>query len=49
MSERKFVRGIDHFGITVPDLDAASRFLEEAFDARPLFDNWSAWRRGRCW
>jgi catechol 2,3-dioxygenase-like lactoylglutathione lyase family enzyme len=39
MSKAKPVRGIDHLGITVPDLDAASRFFEEAFDAKPLFDN----------
>jgi catechol 2,3-dioxygenase-like lactoylglutathione lyase family enzyme len=39
MSQRKPVRGIDHLGITVPDLDAASRFFEQAFDAKPLFDN----------
>ncbi|MEA2804542.1 MAG: hypothetical protein QOG78_4926 [Rhodospirillaceae bacterium] len=39
MPGRKPIRGIDHLGITVPDLDAASRFFEEAFDAKPLFDN----------
>jgi catechol 2,3-dioxygenase-like lactoylglutathione lyase family enzyme len=39
MSKRKTIRGIDHLGITVPDLDAASRFFEEAFDAKSLFDN----------
>jgi catechol 2,3-dioxygenase-like lactoylglutathione lyase family enzyme len=33
------VRGIDHLGITVPDLEAATRFFIDAFDARPLFDN----------
>lgn len=33
------VRGMDHVGITVPDLDAASRFFEEAFDAKPLYDS----------
>jgi catechol 2,3-dioxygenase-like lactoylglutathione lyase family enzyme len=31
-------RGIDHVGITVPDLDAASRFLEQALGAVPLYD-----------
>ena len=35
----KPIRGIDHFGITVPDLEAATRFLVEAFDAKPLYDN----------
>ncbi|SRR5258708_2955003 len=39
MPKRKPVRGIDHLGITVPDLEVASRFFEEAFDAKPLFDN----------
>ena len=33
------VRGMDHIGITVPDLDAASRFLVEAFGAVPIYDN----------
>ena len=32
------VRGIDHVGITVPDLDAASDFLSRAFGARTLYD-----------
>ena len=32
-------RGVDHIGITVPDLDAASHFLEEALDAVPLYDS----------
>jgi catechol 2,3-dioxygenase-like lactoylglutathione lyase family enzyme len=36
---RKPARGVDHVGITVPDLDAASRFLAEAFDAKPLYDS----------
>jgi catechol 2,3-dioxygenase-like lactoylglutathione lyase family enzyme len=39
MSERKPVRGMDHVGITVPDLDAASRFFTDAFDAKPLYDS----------
>jgi hypothetical protein len=39
MSQRNSVLGIDHLGITIPDLDAASRFFEQAFDAKPLFDN----------
>jgi hypothetical protein len=30
MSERKPTRGMDHVGITVPDLDVASRFLTDA-------------------
>lgn len=32
-------RGIDHIGITVPDLEAASAFLVAAFGAVPLYDN----------
>jgi catechol 2,3-dioxygenase-like lactoylglutathione lyase family enzyme len=39
MPKRRPVRGIDHLGITVPDLEVASRFVEEAFDAKLLFDN----------
>ncbi|MFC0038780.1 VOC family protein [Actinomadura rayongensis] len=31
-------RGIDHIGVTVPDLDAATRFFVEAFDAAVLYD-----------
>lgn len=32
------VRGIDHIGITVPDVEAATRFLSEAFDATIVYD-----------
>lgn len=32
------VRGIDHVGMTVPDMDAASDFLARAFGARTLYD-----------
>jgi catechol 2,3-dioxygenase-like lactoylglutathione lyase family enzyme len=32
------VRGIDHIGITVPDMEAATRFLREAFDAAIVYD-----------
>jgi catechol 2,3-dioxygenase-like lactoylglutathione lyase family enzyme len=32
-------RGVDHLGITVPDLEAASAFLVQAFGAVPLYDN----------
>lgn len=28
------VRGIDHIGITVPDIEKATLFFERAFDAR---------------
>ncbi|PZP41582.1 MAG: glyoxalase [Pseudopedobacter saltans] len=33
------VRGIDHVGITVPDIEAATKYLEEAFGATFLYDN----------
>jgi len=32
------VRGIEHIGITVPDLDEATEFLVAALDAVPLYD-----------
>lgn len=32
-------RGIDHVGVTVPDIDAALHFLEKAFGAVPLYRN----------
>ncbi|WP_083078264.1 antibiotic biosynthesis monooxygenase [Thioclava electrotropha] len=32
------VRGVDHAGLTVPDIDAATRFFSEAFGAVTLYD-----------
>lgn len=32
------IRGIDHVGLTVPDLAAACRFFERAFDAELLYE-----------
>ncbi|MCD5988491.1 VOC family protein [Pseudomonas lijiangensis] len=32
------VRGIDHIGITVPDIEAATRFFHAAFDAAVVYD-----------
>ena len=32
-------RGIDHVGVTVPDMEDAIRFLEKAFGAIPLYRN----------
>ncbi|EHH68056.1 VOC family protein [Gluconobacter morbifer] len=32
-------RGIDHVGVTVPDINAAIRFLEVAFGGIPLYRN----------
>lgn len=31
------VRGIDHIGITVPDIDQATLFFKQAFDARIIY------------
>ena len=38
MSVAAHPRGIDHVGLTVPDLESASHFLEEALGAIPLYD-----------
>jgi catechol 2,3-dioxygenase-like lactoylglutathione lyase family enzyme len=38
MSVAERPRGIDHIGLTVPDLETASRFLEESLGAIPLYD-----------
>ena len=32
-------RGLDHVAMTVPNLDDASRFLEEALGAQPIYDD----------
>ncbi|PAF28936.1 VOC family protein [Paenibacillus sp. 7516] len=32
-------RGIDHIGITVPDVEQATVFLQQAFGARLVYDN----------
>ncbi|MEQ9243558.1 antibiotic biosynthesis monooxygenase [Roseovarius indicus] len=32
------IRGIDHAGMTVPDIDAATRFFQDAFGAVTLYD-----------
>lgn len=32
------LRGAEHVGLTVPDLDAAERFLVEVLGAKPVFD-----------
>lgn len=36
------VRGINHLGITVPDLDEATTFLKEGLDARIAYDGLTA-------
>jgi len=37
-SAARSVRGIDHIGLTVPDLEAATRFFIHAFGASVLYD-----------
>jgi catechol 2,3-dioxygenase-like lactoylglutathione lyase family enzyme len=32
------IRGVDHVGLTVPDIDAAERFLTDGFGAELLFE-----------
>lgn len=39
---RPEIRGIDHVGVTVPDIAAATTFLQDAFGARALYDVQSA-------
>ncbi|QXE03249.1 VOC family protein [Terribacillus sp. DMT04] len=34
-----FIRGIDHIGITVPDMEEATAFLQNAFDAKVAYDS----------
>lgn len=38
MTAARVVRGIEHVGITVPDVEAAARFLIDAFGAEVLYD-----------
>ncbi len=38
MTEAMNVRGVDHIGITVPDLEQATRFLQNALGAVVLYD-----------
>ena len=33
------IRGMDHVGITVSDIDEATRFFEEAFGAEVIYDS----------
>jgi len=33
------IHGLDHIGITVPDIDAATAFFESAFDAEFIYDS----------
>lgn len=34
-----FIRGIDHIGITVPDMEEATEFLHNAFGAKVAYDS----------
>ena len=36
---QKTIRGIDHIGVVVPDLDEATRFLEAAFGAQVIYQS----------
>ena len=36
-----YVRGIDHVGVTVPDIEAATTFLIEAFGARVVYESFT--------
>ncbi|MFC3352408.1 VOC family protein [Sphingobacterium zeae] len=38
MSTTSNFRGIDHVGMTVPDVNAAAAFFEKALDAKTLYD-----------
>lgn len=38
MKSKTVTRGIDHIGITVPNVDEAAKFLEDAFSAKALYD-----------
>ncbi|WP_345948917.1 VOC family protein [Mucilaginibacter sp. PAMB04274] len=38
METNRNFRGIDHIGITVPDVNAASAFFAKAFEAETLYD-----------
>ena len=35
------IRGVDHIGITVPDIESATRFLIEAFGAEVIYESLS--------
>lgn len=37
-SQKKEVRGIDHIGITVPNIEEAAKFLEAAFGATAIYE-----------
>lgn len=45
---RPLPRGINHIGITVPDLDAATTFLKEGLGAKVAYDGLTADDEPRC-
>lgn len=38
MNSTSSIRGIEHVGITVPDIEQATEFFVRAFDAEPIYD-----------
>lgn len=34
----KFILGVNHLGMTVPDMDEATKFFKEAFGAKIAYD-----------
>jgi catechol 2,3-dioxygenase-like lactoylglutathione lyase family enzyme len=38
---KRYLRGINHVGITVPDIEAATTFLIEGLDARVIYEGFS--------
>ncbi|WP_260871000.1 hypothetical protein [Paenibacillus xylanexedens] len=36
---KRTTRGIDHIGVTVPDIEEATVFFKKAFDAKIAYDN----------
>jgi len=39
---RRPFRGIDHIGVTVPDIETATTFLTDAFSAQVIYESFSA-------
>lgn len=48
MSDPSLPRGINHIGITVPDLDEATRFLQEGLGAKVAYDGLTDSDAPRC-
>ena len=41
VTKESVIAGIDHIGINVPDIDAATIFLQEAFSAQVIYESYS--------